>query len=461
MRSKLLITTAALWASVALAAAQNTPQGERGTPPGASGTQTQERGSQGERDHRGSGADSQRQGQRSQQTESQSPARGQAQQDHRQHNQGQASGQSQASGQGQASGKEQERTQSQQRPPSTGQAGTREESGPQRQGQDRQRQGQQDQRRGADSQRQGAQGRQPDSTGQREGERGQQAQPAQGGGPAVQHEGQASGTSQQQQSQQGTDASGRISLTADQRTRIQETVVSSRQAPRVDRVDFSLTVGTTVPASVHVMEVPSVLVDIHPEWRGHTYFIVRDEIVIVDRSRKLVAVVPVGPNVARSGGSATTVELNEAEIREVQIVLIARGYLEGQPDGIMGSRTRDALVKFQQKEGLQVTGTIDTRTVASLGLSEKVGRQSSQGHSTTGQEDRSTMGQEGGRMGRQGAPASSESTGEAGRRGTEGHTGRDQSREQRSPDGRPASPPAARQGGDRGSQPGGPSHQNH
>jgi len=31
-----------------------------------------------------------------------------------------------------------------------------------------------------------------------------------------------------------------------------------------------------------VMEVPDNLVAIYPEWRGDEYFVVRDEIVIVD-----------------------------------------------------------------------------------------------------------------------------------------------------------------------------------
>src|SRR6267154_3595350 len=36
------------------------------------------------------------------------------------------------------------------------------------------------------------------------------------------------------------------------------------------------------------------LIDIHPEWRGHSYFVTGDDIVICDGSRNVVAMVPVG-----------------------------------------------------------------------------------------------------------------------------------------------------------------------
>jgi hypothetical protein len=55
-----------------------------------------------------------------------------------------------------------------------------------------------------------------------------------------------------------------VTLTAEQRTRIQQTVLASSNVPRVDNVNFSLSVGTVVPASVRVVEVPETLIEIHP-----------------------------------------------------------------------------------------------------------------------------------------------------------------------------------------------------
>ncbi|HVI65986.1 MAG TPA: DUF1236 domain-containing protein [Bradyrhizobium sp.] len=63
--------------------------------------------------------------------------------------------------------------------------------------------------------------------------------------------------------------------------------------PRATNVNFSINVGTVVPTSVRVVEVPSVIVDIHPEWRRFWYFVVGDEIIIVDRGYKIVAILAV------------------------------------------------------------------------------------------------------------------------------------------------------------------------
>jgi Protein of unknown function (DUF1236) len=58
---------------------------------------------------------------------------------------------------------------------------------------------------------------------------------------------------------------------------------------RATNVNFSVRVGTTVPTSVRVVAVPQVLVEIYPEYRGHMYFVVGDEIIIVDRNHRIIA----------------------------------------------------------------------------------------------------------------------------------------------------------------------------
>jgi hypothetical protein len=90
----------------------------------------------------------------------------------------------------------------------------------------------------------------------------------------------------------GQAASGSINLTAQQKTEIRTKVLAS--APKVDKVNFSLNVGTVVPRTVHIVAVPETLVVIHPQWRGYRYFVVGDEIVIVEPdSLKIVAVLSV------------------------------------------------------------------------------------------------------------------------------------------------------------------------
>ena len=44
---------------------------------------------------------------------------------------------------------------------------------------------------------------------------------------------------------------------------------------------------------MRIVEVPRVIVDIHPEWRGFMYFVVGDQIIIVDRNHGIIAVINV------------------------------------------------------------------------------------------------------------------------------------------------------------------------
>jgi hypothetical protein len=109
--------------------------------------------------------------------------------------------------------------------------------------------------------------------------------------------GQAQSPPRQQGQPQGQAEQGRtgssVTLTTEQRTKIRQTVLAGGNVPRANNVNFSINVGTAVPTSVHVVEVPATLIEIHPEWRGHMYFVVGDEIIIVDRNHRIIAIVEV------------------------------------------------------------------------------------------------------------------------------------------------------------------------
>lgn len=62
-----------------------------------------------------------------------------------------------------------------------------------------------------------------------------------------------------------------------------------------------------------------------------------------------------------SGGNRTEITRRD-QIRELQMLLVARGYDPGTPDGLPGERTRDAIRRFQSDRGLAVDGRI-TETV--------------------------------------------------------------------------------------------------
>jgi hypothetical protein len=110
-------------------------------------------------------------------------------------------------------------------------------------------------------------------------------------------------------------------------------------------------------------------------------------IVIVDRSRKIVAVVPVGSSggAQLKGGGAGALSLSSDQIRQVQIVLKEKGF-DVEVDGVLGPRTTRALTVFQRQQGFQVSGRIDNQTITALGLSNMTGAQGgAQGSATTGQ----------------------------------------------------------------------------
>jgi hypothetical protein len=72
-----------------------------------------------------------------------------------------------------------------------------------------------------------------------------------------------------------------VSLSTEQKTTVREKVLTS-SAPRVTSVDFDLRVGTVVPRTVRIEQVPSTLVEIRPEWRSYRYFVYNDEIIIIE-----------------------------------------------------------------------------------------------------------------------------------------------------------------------------------
>jgi len=87
---------------------------------------------------------------------------------------------------------------------------------------------------------------------------------------------------------------GSVQLSENQRTQI-KTVIGRGNGPRLSRSDvsFSLSIGTRVPRTVHFVTLPTEIVRIVPQYRGFEYFLIEDEIVIVDpRTLEIVAIIP-------------------------------------------------------------------------------------------------------------------------------------------------------------------------
>ena len=163
--------------------------------------------------------------------------------------------------------------------------------------QDAQKQGDQKQ----DAQKQGdqkqnaqKQGDQQKQDAQKQGD--QQKQDAQKQGDRQKQDAQKQGDQKQDAQKQGDAKSGDggKTLSAEQKTKVRETVIRSSNAPRVTNVNFSVTVGTVVPRDVRFAPLPPILVEIYPQWRSYQYVIVEERIIIIEPSSyKIVAIVVV------------------------------------------------------------------------------------------------------------------------------------------------------------------------
>jgi hypothetical protein len=79
-------------------------------------------------------------------------------------------------------------------------------------------------------------------------------------------------------------------LSTEQRTKI-TTVIRDQHISPVTNINFSVSIGTRVPREVGFHPLPAEIVTYYPDWRGYEFFLVRDQIVVVDpRTLEIVAV---------------------------------------------------------------------------------------------------------------------------------------------------------------------------
>ena len=154
------------------------------------------------------------------------------------------------------------------------------QQGGQREGQ-RDRQQTQDRREGQKEGQRDRQQTQDRREGQKEGQRDrQQTQDRRDGDKGRGGRDQATGS-----------APSNVRVTSEQRTKIKQHTSSLR---RVNNVNFNISVGTVVPGSVTLYDLPPAIVEIVPAYRGYKYVYVDDEIVIIEPSSlRIVAVIEV------------------------------------------------------------------------------------------------------------------------------------------------------------------------
>lgn len=79
-------------------------------------------------------------------------------------------------------------------------------------------------------------------------------------------------------------------LSTEQRSKITTTIRQQNIKP-VTNVNFNISIGTRVPRDVSFHPLPAEIITVYPDWRGYEFFLVRNEIIVVNpRTLEIVAV---------------------------------------------------------------------------------------------------------------------------------------------------------------------------
>lgn len=107
----------------------------------------------------------------------------------------------------------------------------------------------------------------------------------------------------------------RVQLSEQQRTNFHQTILKEKGVNRVSRVNFSISVGTRIPRTVRLVVLPATVLSFAPEYRSYRYFVVDDQICVVDPNTYEIVDVIIEPGrvATRSGSRTATLVLTEDE----------------------------------------------------------------------------------------------------------------------------------------------------
>jgi hypothetical protein len=110
-------------------------------------------------------------------------------------------------------------------------------------------------------------------------------------------------------------ASGVVSLSTQQQTEVGRTIARHNVRP-LTNVNFSISIGTRVPRSVSLRALPGDLVTYVPQYRGYSYFVVEEQIVIVEPSSlEIVTIVPYSSSKTTSKASSSGKAMSNQSVK--------------------------------------------------------------------------------------------------------------------------------------------------
>jgi len=152
--------------------------------------------------------------------------------------------------------------------------------------------------------------------------------------------------------------SGVVSLNAQQQTRIGQTIARHNVKP-VTNVNFSISVGTRVPRSVTLRALPADLVTFVPQYRGYSYFVVEEQIVIVEPStHEIVTIVPYTGKTVRTETRTTTARSEKVPMASRSVSLSTEQRDAIRKHAVKKQTTRESSPSTRYKAGDVVERTV-------------------------------------------------------------------------------------------------------
>jgi hypothetical protein len=91
---------------------------------------------------------------------------------------------------------------------------------------------------------------------------------------------------------QGAAGARHANLSTEQKTKIRTVIRDKVHVKPETHVNFSISVGTRIPHTVHYHTLPAEVVSVYPAWRGYYFILVNNEIVVIEPSTfEIVAVI--------------------------------------------------------------------------------------------------------------------------------------------------------------------------
>lgn len=186
-----------------------------------------------------------------------------------------------------------------------------------------------------------------------------QQAPAASGTNQAQQTPNASGTNQAQGERTGSNAQAAartdVNLNKQQETRISASISHLNVRP-LTNVNFSLNVGTVVPRDVQLSTLPPDVVEIVPQYRGYSFALVKDQIVVVDPATyKIVTVLPYS---GQSTATTTTRERSASKFSDRDREVI-RKHAKTRTEGRSEARTTGSTARTEIHVGDRVPDTVE------------------------------------------------------------------------------------------------------